>query len=338
MKIIRTKKGQETPRLMLPPVFIMALGFGVVFLSILYAVIQIGSNEAYLKQLYITGLGLDLQALQALGADINAEREIEDAGAYTLVFKGTKVYTQERGRPTSIFYFTHIPDFVFSGGVFSPENNQPSIGPLKMYKIGKNYGVAKPDQVQTPYILTCNTPRGPKLKKIALDPGHGYDATTAKGDEGYKLSTGTTESAYTLALANALRAGKTGFTLTREKEEAVMMDSRQKTAGDALISLHVGSRTANQDVVKAYFNPTPESKRLACEILNAITTEFKIPVRPIPVNVDLLPDDDPKQVLKGTRPAVMLELGNAQKKDSMLAEDKQLAIQIYKGVDSYGMG
>lgn len=324
-------------KLVLPPVFIMALGLGVVFLSLIYAVMQIASNEAYVRQLYITGLGFNLQALQALGTDINAEREIDEAGAYTLFFEGTKVYTKERGKETSIFLFTHDPDFVFNGGEFSPRQNMPTIGPLKLYKTGKLYGTAKPADVPSPYLLTCDTPKGVKLKKIVLDPGHGYDATTAAGDEGYKIAGGTAESAYVLKLANSLKAGRTRFVLTRDREEPIPIDIRQKTTGDALISLHIGNRADNQDVVKAYYNPTPESKRLACEILNEITTRFKVPVRPIPVNFDLIPDNDPKQVIRGTRPAVLLELGNSQKADSILKEDKQLALQIYKGVEKYGV-
>ena len=322
------KRGQA--KIVLPPTFRAALGIGIVFLSIIYAVFKIGNNEAYLRQLYVTGLGLSLQSLQAMGNDINAERDITEAGAYMLIFEGTQVYIRERGVPINLFMFTQSPDMRFMGGEFSPEKGQKSIGPLKLFKRGTIFGVARPENVPSPYLLICDTKPGKPLKKIVLDPGHDIM------NPGLTFS-GTTEAAYTLKLANTLKAGRPRFTTTREKEDYTGIEDRQKTTADAIISLHFGSRTDDQDTVKAYYNPTPESKRLACEILNEINTKFNVATRPIPVNLEFLPQDDPKQVLKGARPAVLLEIGNVQKKDSLLTEDKQLALQITKGIEAYGL-
>ena len=328
-----TKRGLA--RLELPPIFRAALGFGPVFLAIIYAAMQIANNEAYLQQLYLNRLGLNLQAIQGLGKDINAEIDIQDAGAYHLVFQGTEVSIIERGMPANRFIFTHVPENLFTGGEFKPAGT--TIGPLKQYKRGTRYGVAKPADVPNEYLLTCDTPKGKPLTKIALDPGHGYDAATGQGEPGYQLAIQTIESKQTLKIANALKSGRTRFNPTRDKEEQVTIDQRQKTPGDAIISLHAGTSDGNIDTVKAYYNPTPESRRLACEILNSITTEFKIPVRLIPVNTDYLTAKDPKNVLKGTRPEVLLEIGNAKKTDSMLTQDKQLALEIYKGIENYGL-
>lgn len=322
-----SKKAQA--KTILPPLFDIIISV-MVFISIMFAVMKINNNQAYNEQVYISSLGLGMQMMQALGNDINADRDITDAGAYHLFFEGTQVYVQERGTQGTTFLFTHSPDMRFIGGEFSPEKGKTTIGPLKLFKRGRNYGAARPANVPSQYLLTCDTLPGKPLKTIALDPGH--DMT----DSGYTFSS-TNEAAYTLKLANTLKAGRTRFNLTRDKEDPVTMENRKKTTGDALISLHIGSRTDDQDIVKAYYNPTPESKRLACEILNEITSKFNIPVRPIPASLDYLPDNDPKQVLKGNRPAILLEIGNSQKKDSILAEDNQLALQIYKGIEAYGI-
>ena len=277
------KRGQAQTTL--PPLFTAALGFGVVFLAIIYSVLTIASNEAYLRQLYVTGMGLDLQALQALGKDINAEREITDAGAYNLVFEGGQVYTRQGGAATSTFLFTQIPELAFTGGEFSPSGNNKTIGPLKMFKTGNRYGIAK--QTPSPYLLNCDTPKGKPLKTIALQP----ETSTQK-------------------LADTIRAGKPRFNLEQK--------------GDAIIGL----TSTNQEAAKAYYN-TPESRRLACEILNEITKEYRIPVRPIPANT--YAKQDPKIILQDTRPAIILEIS------SKITQDGQLAQQIYNGMDNYGL-
>jgi hypothetical protein len=144
-----------------------------------------------------------------------------------------------------------------------------------------------------------------------------------------------------LARSFLISAGsiKTNPTRALDTDSPALLETRQNTAGDALISLHVGSRTDNSDAVKAYYNANnPNSRRLACEILNAMTTEFNIPVRPIPVDTEHLSPDDAKQILKGKRPAILLEIGNAQKKDkNMLADTSTITNAIFNGVKAYGV-
>ena len=254
-----------------------------VFLSILYAVIDIGNNEAYLRQLYVTKLGLELQAMQALGPDINAERDITDAGAYNLVFQSGTITTQQKGVATSTFLFTQVPELIFTGGEFYPEKGQKTIGPIKLFKTANRYGVARPDKVPSPYLLNCNAPKGNPLKQIATE--------------------GTPE------LVNSLRAGRPNIIL-------------DLTKGDAIIAVHTTS-----GATKAYHNKA--GKRLACEILNAITKEYKIPVRPIPVNTDYFAKTDTKNILKENKPAVYIEIGPGD-------GGKQTA-QIYNGIENYGV-
>lgn len=337
MRLFHGKRGQE--EIVLPQAFLIAIGLGIVLLTVLYAVLTIGSNEAYNKQLAINVFGLDLQTLQSFGKDINANRDITDAGPYYLTFESGKVYATERGVRTNTFLFTHVPGFFFRGGEFFPEKGKKTIGQLALFKRGQFYGVSKPDAAPSKYLLTCDTPEGTPLKSIALDPSKGYDGTT--GEEGQTIGS-TTESKYTMRLARSFLIAAGGMTInpTRalDADSPATLEKRQNTAGDALISLHVGSRADDVDVVKAYYNANnPNSRRLACEVLNGITTEFNVPIRPIPVDTTHLSPADYKQVLRGKRPAIVLEIGNARKTNSILGETGTLANSIFNGVKNYGV-
>jgi hypothetical protein len=339
MRLFYQKRAQE--ELTLPPAFLIAIGLGVVLLAILYAVFRIGSNEAYDRQLAVNNIGIDLQAIQSFGRDINADRKITDGGPYTLVFESGKVYTRERGVPTSTFLFTQVPGLIFKGGEFQPATGQKTIGPMILFKRGSTFGAALTSNSQSPYLLECDTPAGAPLASLAIDPGKGYDGTA--GDEGYTIaSTATKESKYTMRLARSFSIAATGLpvnpTRALDADSIAGIDARKNTKGDALISFYVGTRADDEEVVKAYYNPkNKNSRRLACEILNGITKEFHIPVRPIPVDVSKLSPDDAKQVLTG-RPAVLLELGNARKAaNSILKDTGNLANAIYNGVKAYGV-
>jgi len=342
---VKGRKGQE--QITLTRAMLLALGLGAVFLAILNAVMTINSNEEYIKQLAITTIGLDLQSLQSFGQDINAERDITDAGPYHLALESGRVYYERRGQPSSLFLFTQTPEYTmrnFPTSDFLPEKGATTIGPLKLYKSGKFYGAAKPDKVPSHYLLVCDTPKGPSLKAIALDPGHGYDGKA--GYEGDKIAAlGMAESKYTLRLANSFRTATSGRiavnpTRALDKDSPATTDTRKNTAGDAFISLHAGSRTDNLEAAKAYYNAkNPYSRRLACEILNGIANQYNIPVRPIPVNADSYPPDDPKKVLGQKRPAVLVEIGNSNKMaDNILGETGNIANSIFKGVETYNVG
>lgn len=339
MKLFSQKKGQE--ELTLPPAFLIAIGLGVVLLAVLYAVLSIGSNEAYDRQLAINNIGIDLQAIQSFGKDINADRKISDGGPYTLVFESGKVYTRERGVPTSTFLFTQVPGLTFWGGEFQPAKGQKTIGSMVLFKRGNAFGAELTSNAQSPYLLECDTPAGVPLASIVIDPGKGFDGTA--GDEGYTIaSTSTKESKYTMRLARSFSIAATGLqvnpTRALDADSIASIDTRRNTKGDALISLYAGMRADDEEVVKAYYNPkNKNSRRLACEILNGITKEFHIPVRPIPVDVSKLSPDDSMQVLTG-RPAVLLELGNARKStNSILKDTGNLANAIFNGVKAYGV-
>lgn len=330
------KKAQA--KLSLPPVFIMIIGLGMVFLSILYAVFTIASNEAYEKEIYITGLGLDVQALQTTGKDINAERYITDAGAYGLVFQGGEVYIREGTAQSTTFLFSQNPELVFTGGEFKPTKTGQTIGPLTIYKYGKHLGVSRPENTPSPYLLTCDEITTNPLTTIVLDPAYGYDSERQLGTTGKNVF-GQTESEYNRKLANKIRAGRPQYNPTRtlDKEGYASIETRQKTNGDAIISFTAGTQAETDDLVIAYYKPNPESKKLACEILNEITKEFRIPVRLIPINFDYLLSHDSKQALRGTRPAIQLEIGNTNNPNSIITKQEEISIALHKGVQQYGL-
>jgi len=288
--------------LQLPYLFYLALGFGVVFLTILYSINTIASSEAYTTRLYVMSLALDLQAIQADGKDLNVVETIADGGAYPLFFKGTEVYTEDRIK-TNRFAFTDAPGYSFRDRDFQPK---PTIGPIILYKTGIYYGAAKPSEAR-PYLLVCDSPEK-SLNTFAIDPG----------DE-------------LLTLANRMRAGKPNFKLTRETNVQITNEEREKTPGDAFIGLYTGSYSDARDIVKAYYGPELGSKRLACEILDSITQELNVPVRLIPINPDYY--SDPGMLTK--RPAVLLEIGNANYKDSVLLKTTELKSAILKGMGAY---
>ena len=61
---MRSKRGQE--KVVLPPVFTAIIGFGFVFLTILYAVMNVGAGEGFKQQLYVLQLGFDTQTVQSM--------------------------------------------------------------------------------------------------------------------------------------------------------------------------------------------------------------------------------------------------------------------------------
>lgn len=313
-------------KLVLPPLFIAILGFGVVALSIFYSVTSIANPESYKGNLLATGIGLDLQAIQGIGHDINSIRTMKNPGKYSIFFEGTSVYVANG--ETKRFVFTQAPGFVFVSQSF---NNSD----ITLYKTDKQFGATKQENVR-PYLLTCDATPGPSMNTIALDPGHGYDEVRKEGSKGEDIpALAMAESEYNLQLANRMKtAGK--FTLTRESEKDVPIEQRQNTPGNAIISLHVGKYPDSRDIVKAYYTTETGSKKLACEILNAITQSLNVPVRLIPINSEYLSNDDPKQAVFGKRPGVLLEIGNAQYKDSIVSKVSELRTAITKGIEQYG--
>lgn len=118
------------------------------------------------------------------------------------------------------------------------------------------------------------------------------------------------------------------------------------THPDAIvISLHAGKTNPRQNVVKAFVNNDFTDKdaktatyHIACTLLNAIATRYPLDITGtaiIPVDLDQVGPDDPKQVLLKDRIAVQLELGNIDfEKNKLFEKPGTLAEAIAAGVES----
>jgi N-acetylmuramoyl-L-alanine amidase len=209
-------------------------------------------------------------------------------------------------------------------------------------------------------LLQCSA-EGVALKTIMLDPGHGYNTVTQQGDKGFTAGT-LKESELMLNLAVGIQSqlGATAnknvlgtralhaeyLTLpdlgtffaeeAKTTAERVAVINQHKDA--AIISLHVGKQDKAHNIVKAYVNKDAPSGAytLACVLLNAIATAYPLDVTGtaiIPVDLNQLSTDDPKQVLLAGRVAIQIELGNIDlPNNKVLADIPKLASVLAGGL------
>ena len=101
-------------------------------------------------------------------------------------------------------------------------------------------------------------------------------------------------------------------------------------SADALISLHIGSKN---NTIKIYTNEPSDSVALGCNVLNELIKVFKInDTAIIPVNFDLIPKNDEKQILNIDKPAILIELGDSSE-DFILEKREEIVSAIEKGVN-----
>lgn len=245
---------------------------------------------------------------------------------------------------------------------FLPEQPvKPTIAGFLITRSGNALVVEPLTQAAQPFnglLLQCPA-AGVALKTIVLDPGHGYNAVTKQGDNGFTAGT-LKESELMLNLAVGIQSqlGATAnknvlgtralhaeyLTLpdlgtffaeeAKTTAERVAVINQHKDA--ALISLHVGKQEKNQNIVKAYVNkdaPTSAYK-LACTLLNAIAAAYPLDVTGtaiIPIDLGQLAADNPKQVLLSDRAAIQLELGNIDLSNNKLLADIPKLASILAG-------
>ena len=207
-------------------------------------------------------------------------------------------------------------------------------------------------------LLQCSA-EGVALKTIILDPGHGYNTVAQQGDKGFTAGV-LKESELMLNLAVGIQSqlGATAnknvlgtralhaeyLTLpdlgtffaeeAKTTAERVAVINQHKDA--AVVSLHVGKQDKNQNIVKAYVNKdAPASAyKLACTLLNAIASTYLVAITGtaiVPVDLNQLAIDDPRQVLLADRAAVQLELGNIDLPNNKLLADIPVLASILAG-------
>lgn len=199
------------------------------------------------------------------------------------------------------------------------------------------------------YNFKCGKTKA-AIAGIILDPGHGWnqkladEGATNPGDKG--ITSGSTYESElarqtALVLSSAAKQGGLGIKSTRglENDTNTNMTQRIKLIKEnpafAVISIHYGPTSNNN--IKAYINADSryftESQRIACEALNALSEKYEKELTGtalIAINTELLPPDDPRQVLLKDRTAVLFELGSI---DAFSTRTAELAGAMAQGIE-----
>lgn len=202
-----------------------------------------------------------------------------------------------------------------------------------------------PNKINCPEIKTT-------INNLIIDPGHGYNKDTELGDTGFK----TEQKQESILMANlaasvqsALRvlninSDTTRNTLISPTEESKTTEERKNFVqnADTIISLHANKDAPENNNLKAYINFNSqkylESYKLACEILNSISDKFVLETTGaaiIPVDLNQLDNEDPKQILLGQKIAVQIEVGNIDAKNSFIENYAKLAPAIASAINEY---
>jgi len=185
---------------------------------------------------------------------------------------------------------------------------------------------------------------------IVIDPGHGDDPgdlppkETPRHDPGLEFDK-KKESSITVEIGWDRIALRKDFISTRDDERYISLQERKNSAENAniIISIHIGNYSNNHNSVKAFIpyktNKYLESKKLACKILNAFLSEFKLDgVVIVSVDTSILPEEDPMQILNfEDKVAVLLEIGNINTEQgrNMFNEISKISTSITQGLTNY---
>jgi N-acetylmuramoyl-L-alanine amidase len=202
--------------------------------------------------------------------------------------------------------------------------------------------------------LACPKISTAVLRNIVIDPGHGsnQEFSASAEEEDYGLVNdvlGLEESDITRQIAESLYIMNNNLIATRDIrfEEFKSIDERLSIINnkniDSVISIHVGSNP-NPEInnVKARISSESimrqQSRRLACLILNSLSTELSTikGLSIIPVNVSELKKDDPMRILDTDKVAVYLEIGNIMiNQKNLLQKIPEISKAINDGIKKY---
>lgn len=108
---------------------------------------------------------------------------------------------------------------------------------------------------------------------------------------------------------------------------------------DTVLSINANTEDPLRNNIVAYVNENPDSKKLACMLLNrltALSVDKSTGAAIVPVKLDHLPKDDPKQVLQA-KTAVYIELGNTRNpRNALLKNPLQTTTEIQEALRQYG--
>ena len=365
---MRFKKGSVVDIVLMPPV-ITAIVLGLIFLRILAAIMGIGSDLQFEKKSIAINSALLVEALH--DARGNVEYFYDTYNNFNYDFQDGKVivYKDKKDEGDRGLY-----EFAVDGASgrlrFVPKTLEIKDGfdNLVFVKQG-NYVFVDSPVVNKNFktdmrLLECTQEDTKKISGVVLDPGDGWSQRLEdegdpnpglKGFTNVKLNLVESEINRILA-AKLLGTNPSWFAGKQEHSRSLSEDSkvvvedkvnkvRQK--GNTIISIHAGSDVdKNFNPAIAYINGESNnikaSRKLACLILNALSTELPeitdLVVVPVSVRqADMFEKDNPVRVLVDDKIGVQLVIGNIQIEEDNIFKNKLDAIAkaVYYGIKEY---
>jgi len=361
-RAVKSKKGDVEFTLI--SVFITVVVLGFILLSFLSKINAMGAALTYEKKFLATDMAVSIDKLH--GIPSNAYLLYSNLGKFNLSYSlGPSILEickgSDKAKDTSrgFFYFTEDgPKGIF----LRPKELKPANSTISSIFISKqgNDILFDSPQLNPKFKTNLNYLSCPKkifpLKSIVIDPGHGWDDASQKGEKGFISPGNKSESVFALELANMFR-GTLSRVAAIDKTRDFAVDSYMPMAqrassamkSDGIISIHLGSSPdLSTNNALAYFNvhsaKKEESIRLGCNILNAISDVFPqiTGLAVVPINLDneaKINPESPYSILLEDKVAVLLEIGNIQMPlpNFMLEQNSQIEISkaALEGVERY---
>lgn len=308
--------------------FIISLTATFLFLQVGEGVMT-GTNHQ--KLYFVRDIPFTLDAIGSTHINMDYFYSLEGVADFYYTFENTAFSLGENERdlyakkypviasPSSILIgnFSHPKGFVFSqqGGILSVHNNTG---------VTVNYNKEKCDplpKISTPLFV--------------LDPGHG-------GDD-YGFVSGSSQES---VIARELGEGVNGFfgnlLSTRDlgAEQTKTLDDKQNLFQEysgigGILSLHFAQEDASENNLVFYVNAKnshyEESKAFACHLLNEFITFFPNTIKGaaiIPLDLNLLEENDPLRILDHDLMGVVIEMGNINNANNPFMKEEKDASKI----------
>ncbi len=345
--MFNSKKGAVIDILM-HPAFITFVAV-LVLLYLLWFVNGLGSDLTFEKKYLATDIALTMDSLLASRDNVvlyYLPQRKEFNPKFNYDFKKNRITVYQESKPESSagkYFFTSDPSIKLKEITLSFK--PPFVLP-RFAKIGNKILV---DDVHDPkhniniLLLSCPEKKF-EYGNITLDPGHGFNEDLNQGSEGF---TTNKLKEYVLtreisSIAKILDTYQFLGDLTRDSDIDLSIDDRRTRIQDSLISVHVGSYSNFDNIIKAYVNydsyAQKASLKLACELVNEVSSALidkKIKITGIAV-IPVIPaqkSDKEFSILVQDKPAVMLEIGNINVPDTFSQENKKaIASAIIEGI------
>lgn len=345
--MFNSKKG-EALDLLAHPAFVMLVAVAVL-MYLLWFVHGLGSTYTFEKKFLATDIALSIDSLLASRDNVvlyYLPQRTDFSPKFNYSFEKNVITVFEDSmleKNAGRYFFTSDPSVNFEETVL--KFKEPFVLP-RFALLGNNlliddvHGNKKKLNI---FLLSCPSEKITG-NAITLDPAHGYTSDLRQGSVGFSFDN-LKEYILTREIAGMARSLDTVNILgdlTRDGDFALSVNDRKSRIRDAVVSIHVGSYPALENFVKAYINydsdKREESLRLACELVNSVSSaliENNVKITSIAV-IPVIPEqksDEQFSILIKDKPAVLLEVGNIQVKDTFgIKGKKAIASGILEGI------